>query len=55
LTISILPSSLARERLAQGLARLDAAAGQMPAADIGMLDQKNSPLLVDDQAANPEA
>src|SRR5262249_16771890 len=45
---------LARERGDQRLARLDAAAGQVPAAHISVLDQEDAALLVDDDAADAE-
>src|SRR5665213_265995 len=45
---------LARERGAQAFAGLDPAAGQMPAADIRMLDQEHAAMPVDHQAEGAE-
>src|ERR1700756_2242510 len=47
-------AQLARQRGHQRLARLDAAAGQMPAGDIAVLDQKHAPGAVDDDRADTE-
>ena len=48
LDIALLPQ-FARERLRQGLARLDPAARQVPAAHVAVPDQENASLAVDHQ------
>ena len=52
----MLPSSrkLARQRLQQRFARLDPAAGQMPALGIGVLDQEHAALAVEHHGAHAE-
>src|SRR5262245_51542817 len=45
---------LSNERIEHGFSRLDPATGQMPAADIAVLDKKHPAPLVDHKAANAE-
>jgi putative glutathione S-transferase len=45
---------LAGERIEQRFSGLDAAAGQVPAAHISVLDEEDAAALVDDKAAHPE-
>src|ERR1700678_2701973 len=45
---------LAAQRIAKGLAYFDAAARQMPAGDIAVLDQKHPVIVVQHHATDPE-
>ena len=47
-------AQFARQGAHQRLADFDAAAGQMPAVDVAVLDQKNAAGAVDHQAAHAE-
>src|SRR5262249_47125619 len=47
-------AQFARQRLGQRLARLDPAAGQMPATDVTVLDQENAARAVDHQRAHAQ-
>jgi hypothetical protein len=53
LDVGLLPQ-LTNERIKERLAGLDPTARQVPASHIAMLDQEDSPLVIDNQRSRPE-